>query len=237
VVADCVERRWAFISPDFRGPNVRPEACASDLAVHDVLDAVDLAKQRARIDENRIYLLGGSGGGHMSLVMAHRAPKLWAGVSSWVPITDLTAWHQFCKAKGYRYATMMEKCCGGPPGTPKTDAEYKRRSPLFKLADAKGVRIDINAGIHDGHGGASVPIRHSLLAFNELAKVNGHAGKTLSDADVTFMTEQAKVPEHLADQRVDEPDRKYKILFRRKAGPAAVTLFDGGHRLEPTAAM
>ena len=98
------------------------------------------------------------------------APKLWAAVSSWVPITDLTEWHRFCKAANYRYYKMMEACCGGPPGTPKTDEQYRSRSPIFRLSAAKGLPIDINAGVHDGHGGRSVPIDHSLKAFNVLAE-------------------------------------------------------------------
>src|SRR5690606_33900763 len=28
---ECEERGWAMVHPDFRGPNVRPEACASKL--------------------------------------------------------------------------------------------------------------------------------------------------------------------------------------------------------------
>src|SRR5690606_4388885 len=34
------QQGWIFISPDFRGPNQSPEACGSDLAVQDVVDAV-----------------------------------------------------------------------------------------------------------------------------------------------------------------------------------------------------
>ena len=38
------------IAPDFRGPNIRPEACASKLAIQDVLDAVEYAKKNARTE-------------------------------------------------------------------------------------------------------------------------------------------------------------------------------------------
>jgi len=85
------QRGWVMIAPAFRGINNNPEACASDLASQDIIDAVEYAKSHARIDTDRIYLVGGSGGGHMSLIMAARAPGLWAGVSAWVPISDLTA--------------------------------------------------------------------------------------------------------------------------------------------------
>lgn len=226
---------WAFVSPDFRGPNNRPEACASRLAVQDVLDAVAYVRSRAKIDRRRIYLVGGSGGGHMALVMAAAAPKLWAAVSSWVPISDLAAWHRFSRAKGARYADMLEKCCGGPPGTPATDAEYRRRSPLFHLRKASGLPVSIEVGIQDGHTG-SVPVSHSLLAFNELARANGRGKSALSEADIASITDRARIPEHLAKERVEEQGRTRAVLFRRTAGPAQITIFDGGHETDfPTA--
>jgi poly(3-hydroxybutyrate) depolymerase len=64
------ERKWVMVAPDFRGPNNRPQACASDQAVQDVIDAVEHARKNARVDGSRIYLFGASGGGHMALMMA-----------------------------------------------------------------------------------------------------------------------------------------------------------------------
>jgi len=169
-------------------------------------------------------------------VMAHSAPKLWAGVSPWVPIVDLPDWYASTKAAKLKYSEMMEKCCGGPPGTAQTDWEYQIRSPIFFIDKAKGLRIDLNAGIRDGHDGASVPIRHALRAFNVLAIANGFRDRALGNEDVAFMTEQAKVPAHLAGETVDEPGRQGKVLFRRSAGPVRVTIFDGGHDIDvPTA--
>jgi len=87
------QRGWALVAPNFRGPNQRPDACVSSLAIQDVLDAVEHAGKHARVDESRIYLMGYSGGGHMALMMAAAAPRTWAGASAGVPITDLAAWH------------------------------------------------------------------------------------------------------------------------------------------------
>ena len=234
---ECVRRGWIFISPDFRGPNNRPEACASKLAIQDVLDAVKYAKQLANVDEHQIYLLGGSGGGHMALMMAQRAPEVWTAVSAWVPITDLAAWHQFSKQTNSRYFTMMEQCCGGAPDTPARQEEYRRRSPLNGLGQARSLRIAIDSGIQDGHGGASVPLSHSLRAFNVLAEANGHKDLMLTEEDIRVMTQEARIPEHLAQPAVEEPVRKHKVLFRRQAGPVRLTIFDGGHLVEPLPAM
>lgn len=52
----CVENDWAIIIPDFRGPNIRPEACASELVVADINSAVDYALKNAPVDPRRIYL-------------------------------------------------------------------------------------------------------------------------------------------------------------------------------------
>lgn len=222
---------WVLVAPDFRGPNNRPEACASDLASQDILDAVAYARRDARIDPARIYLIGGSGGGHMSLVMAARAPDLWAGVSAWVPISDLTAWHAESSARKNNYAKMIEQCCGGKPG-PATEAQYRHRSPLFHLAAAKGVPLDINAGIHDGHTG-SVPVSHSLLAFNVLAAPD----KQVPVADIDFMVRERKIPTALATETQIDPERQKATLFRRASGNARVTVFEGGHDSEPSAAL
>jgi acetyl esterase/lipase len=222
---------WVLVAPDFRGPNSRPEACASDLASQDILDAVAYARRDARIDASRIYLVGGSGGGHMSLVMAARAPELWAGVSAWVPISDLAAWHAESKTRKNNYAKMLEQSCGGAPG-PATEAEYRHRSPLFHLTAAKGVPLDINTGIHDGHTG-SVPVSHSLRAFNVLAAPD----KQVSAEDIAFMVSERKIPAALAAETQVDPEREKTTLFRRTSGNARVTVFDGGHESESSAGV
>jgi hypothetical protein len=222
----CQRRGWVFLSPHFRGPNNRPEACGSELAVQDVLDAVAYAQVHARVDPQRIFAVGAS---HMTLVLAHRAPALWAGISAWLPITDLVTFHRFTQAEGLRFAGMVELCCGGPPGRPDTDAEYERRSSLPFLAAARGVPIDINVGIRDGHGGEPIQINQSLRAFNALARANGVADAALSENVVADMTSSAQIPTGLKSAAVVEPERLYPVLLRRSAGPVRLTVFDGGH--------
>ena len=226
-----VSEKWVLIAPDFRGPNGRPEACASVFAIQDVLDAVQYAKEHANIDASRIYLIGFSGGGHMSLMMAAKAPEIWAGVSAWVPISDLSAWH----ASGF-YTKKLEAICGGPPGSPETDKEYRARSPLHFLPAASGIPIDINAGIHDGHDSGTVPISQSLLAFNLLAEANGFSESQMASEDIHEMTSTQKIPLSLQDEFEIDPERKCEVLFRRVAGPARITIFEGGHEAEISAA-
>ncbi len=224
----CVKNGWAYIHPDFRGPNKRPEATGSQLVVADIVSAVEYAKKTTKIDSSAIYLVGTSGGGYTALVMAGHRPEIWAGVSAWVPISDLNAWH----AQG-KYVSDLVKSCGGAPGaSAKVDKEYTERSPITYLRKAKGLTLHINAGIHDGHKG-SVPISHSLLAFNEVAATKDQ----ISEEDIRFFVQKAKVPPKLKANISDPTYGNKRPLFRRASGSATVTIFEGGHELVASAAI
>lgn len=237
VLEECVRRGWVFIQPNYRGPNQRPEACASPQAVQDVLDAVEFACSQTAIDRKRIYAVGNSGGGHMALVMAARAPEVWAGVSAWSAITDLAAWHRESVQFGNRYAKDLENVCGGAPGaSPEVDREYRERSSRWFLGNAKGLPVDIGVGIHDGYTG-SVPVHHGLWAFNALAEANGLPDKRLTDTQITAFTDRQTVPAELRAERRNQPWRTYTMLFQRSAGPSRITVFEGGHSIDIRAAM
>lgn len=234
-VEECRQRGWALVFPNFRGPNWTPQACGSPLAIQDIVDAVNWMQKESSIDEKRLYLTGVSGGGHMSMLMAGKHPEIWAGVSAWVGISDLSAWHKECKSAGRNYSTHIEKVVGGVPGSnADIDSQLKSRSPINFLKHAKGLAIDLNAGIHDGHTG-SVPINHTLHAFNVLAKANDQPKQQISSADIRRMTAQQTVPASLQFEGESEK-RAHEILMRRSAGPARVTIFEGGHEGDlPTA--
>ena len=228
----CRENGWALLCPNFRGPNKTPQACGSDLAVQDVVDAVAWAKREVKIDADRIYMMGGSGGGHITLLLAGRHPEIWAGVVAWCANVDLALWHEQLTTKVTqfaRYAKMLEQVCGGTPA--ERMAEYRRRSPCAWLAHARerGVPVYIATGIHDGHPprGGSVPVSQSLLAFNLLCR----AEDRLSDAEIAYIDANEAVPDALAYAGPGDPfyaDRN-KIVFRRISGNVQQTLFEGGH--------
>lgn len=228
-------RGWITVVPDFRGPNKTPAACASEAAIQDVLDAVAFARQKGRVDAARIYLLGASGGGHMALMMAAKSPKVWAGVSAWVPISDLAVWYDQTKQAKRAYWQDLEKVCGGPPG-PATLEAYRARSPLFYLAAARGLPLDLNTGIHDGHTG-SVPVSQSLRAFNVLAVANGCQSLQLADAEIDALCQTQQIPPALGGARVEDLERQRAVLWRRVAGPVRISIFEGGHDVEVGAAL
>lgn len=245
VLEACSSLGWMMVMPDFRGPNTRPEACGSPMAVRDVLDAIHYMKSRYPVDSSAVFLVGVSGGGHMALLTAAQFPEVFAGVSSWVPISDVAAWHRECRASGRAYADHLEKVCGGPPGASEAvDTEYRMRSPLTFLQNAgiRNVPLDINAGIHDGHSG-SVPISHSLNAFNRITQYHHDSAGLIPDEVIDLMVREARVPDSLSFAGLDgvgqeiAESRRNRILFRREAGRARVTLFDGGHEGEIPAAF
>ena len=230
---EAQKRNWAFVGPEFRGPNDRPEACASPTARQDVLDAVDYMRRNYKIDLKRVYLLGGSGGGHMTLVMAAHHPKRWRAASAWVPISDLAAWYEETRQRDLRYWKMMEGCTGGTPANAAD--EYKRRSSLPYLHQAKQLPLDIQAGIADGHSGASVPVSHSLRAFNVLAAANRHPEARFTEPEIAHIVSNKQVPPGSPAPPAEE--RRTRILLRRTADPARITLFDGGHETDFPAAF
>jgi pimeloyl-ACP methyl ester carboxylesterase len=223
-----IRQGWAYIHPHFRGPNNRPEATGSELVIKDILSAIDHVVTSGKIDESSIYLVGTSGGGYTALLMAGRHPERWAGVSAWVPISDLKAWYE----QGRYISDLINSCGGAPDDSPAVDREYANRSPITYLKHARGVNIHISAGINDGHQG-SVPISHSINAFNELADPIDR----IATNDVTHFVSHAQVPPNLRGEFNDASYGDSKLLFRRKSGTAILTIFDGGHELVAPASV
>jgi poly(3-hydroxybutyrate) depolymerase len=227
---ECTSRGWAMLYPHFRGPNKTPQGCGSDLAVQDIVDQIKWALANHPIDPDRVYILGGSGGGHMALIMAGRHPELFAGVYSACPITDIARWRDESDAKLYPgYARMIESACGGKPD--EKPQEYARRSPLTWIKGARdaGLPVSIIAGIRDGHkrkDGGSVPVGHSIRAYNILAD----EADRISDAVMEEIEKNEKIPAELVFKGVDPYFSKgSEVLMRVTSGNVQLTIFNAGH--------
>jgi len=228
MIATADREGHAFLLPNFRGPNNNPKACGSDYAVQDIVDAIDWAKKQAPIDDDRVYIIGGSGGGHMALLMAGRHPEIFAGVCACCPITDCARWYVDSVIRGQRYAGMLAASCGGSPVA--HNDEYAHRSPLTWLERARyrKVPVYIMTGIHDGHIG-SVPCGHAMRAYNLLADEKDR----ISEKDIAFMEETEKVPEHLAYKGPRDPhyvpEGPDSVLMNLRSANVRFVLMDAGH--------
>lgn len=230
----CIAHDWNFIYPEFRGPNWLPEACGSELVVSDLEDAVVFMKSATNVDPNRVYLAGGSGGGHCSLLLAGRRPDLWTAVSAWCPISDISAWYKQCLGTHCEgYSKHIESSCGGNPAIcKKAELEARKRSPLTWLPNASALPIDINTGIHDGHRG-SVPVSQAINAYNILAAPEDR----ITSEDIDFIVKNEKIPKPLIFTEKDPSFGEHFVLLRKKSWKVRLTLFEGGHDILATTAL
>jgi acetyl esterase/lipase len=220
---------WAMIAPNFRGVNNNPSATGSDLAVQDVVDAIDYAVARGA-DPDRVYAIGYSGGGMMSLLMAGRHPDRFAGVASWVPVYDLPAWYNYnaVYAPQRYYKRHIEASCGGAPiGDSAARNQCVARSPSSYLdsARAAGLPVFLATGLSD----TLVPPSDAVLAFNQLAD----PADRFTPAQVASLGAR-RLPAELAgqigaDAFFGPEDRQ--VLMTRKSGSVTFVLFNGAHEM------
>jgi len=143
--------------PEFRGPNLdsnpnRTLACGSKYAMQDIVDAVEYVCSTENVDTDNIFLMGGSGGGHMSLMMAGYCPDMFKAIASFCPITDLNKWVN----ENPNYTKHILACCS------ENKEEMALRSPVSYV---DGI-AKANVKIFHGKADPSVPCTHSIDLFN-----------------------------------------------------------------------
>ena len=169
------KNKWNLLLPEFRGANFGEnpnctDACGSEKAKQDIIDAIEYIKQNYKIDESNILLLGASGGGHMALLMAAYAPKLWKAIGSFVPITDIGKWYD----ENPDYREAISACCKSDTED-DIKAEYQYRSPITYVDDIAKATLKIFSGKWD----PIVPCSQGLNLYNEIFTRH-------PDADVYF---------------------------------------------------
>jgi dipeptidyl aminopeptidase/acylaminoacyl peptidase len=231
VEREAARRGWLLLVPNFRGRNDHPEACGAPIAQQDILDAVAWVVARYPVDRSRIYVLGMSGGGHMTLLVTARAPTLWAAASAWVGIGDLASYYHDHASDGD--GEMTRRCTGGAPdASPAIAAEYRVRSPIHSLGRAAAVPIDIAAGRLD----PEVAMSQSVRAFNALAEASGSS--PVSESEIAELAGPGEGLAHPfpTDTAADSLLGR-RIYLRRQAGPSRLTIFAGKHEWVPHAAI
>ncbi len=152
---------WNLLLPEFRGSNLPAnphcrEACGSLLARQDILDAIRYVEKEENIDSDNIFLLGASGGGHMTLMMCGFCPDVFKAAGAFVPITDLAAWAE--ANPGYR--PHVYACCT------EDKAELARRSPMSYIDNIARANLKIFHGKYD----PVVPVAQSLTLYDEIMR-------------------------------------------------------------------
>ena len=226
---EIILRGWNYIHPDFRGPNIRPEAGGSDLAIADIEDAINYALRNSDADPSDVHIVGVSGGGHATLTAYMKIGYHVKSFNAWAAISDLEAWYDECRSRNLKYSGDLENITTG--GTHFDAAEARRRSPLhmsFPGNRRAGAYLNIFTGINDGYSG-SVPITHSINFFNKIARIKYPEEKNLLVPDSVIIK--------LLGRRVD-PQASYKKrlggrnVYLSSAGQdLSLTVFEGGHEM------
>ncbi len=155
------ENDFNLLLPEFRGPNRttnqnHQQACGSELAKQDIKDAIDYVVANYGVDKENVFLLGGSGGGHMALLMAGYCPEYFKAIASFVPITDLEKW----AGQNKNYTPHILACCNN------SNEEMLKRSPIYYIDSIAKANVKIFHGKYD----PIVPVSHSIDLFNEVNK-------------------------------------------------------------------
>ncbi len=193
----AAENGWAVVAPNFRGVNDDAEAVGSDMAVQDVVDAIDFAVAQEGVDADRVYAVGYSGGGMMALLLAGRHPDKVDAVAAWGPPADLLAFYENSARRGASYVADIRAACGGDPTTnPAARDECVERSALTYADNIRdgGVDVLLGQGIDD----TLVLPNQTARTFNVLAD----PGDRLTDGQVAAIG-RGEVPSNLSSVTVE----------------------------------
>jgi pimeloyl-ACP methyl ester carboxylesterase len=239
----CIDMDYNYIFPDFRGPNNRPEACGSSLVIQDIEDAIDYAISHADVDTANIHIIGGSGGGHATLLCYMKIKRQIKTFTAWASITNLVDYYYQCAGRREKYGKYMDDLKQATSSLPENgfipffnQVEAVKRSPVLMdtpVALRENSKLFIYAGIHDGCLGGDVPFTHSLKFFNKVVSDFG-----CTDPGILFSSDEML---QLMDwQTTGEPVEKQHLevlLQRQYQDKIQLTLFEGGHEMIPDRIM
>jgi poly(3-hydroxybutyrate) depolymerase len=135
---------FAVISPDGMGRRLGRKSYAYTGQIDDLARMPEIAEQALpwlHLDRTRVYAIGSSMGGHETLMLVARYPKLLAGAAALDSVTDLA--RRYGQLPTTELQAAMRKEVGGTPA--EKPAAYTARSPLaFAAAIARaGVPLQI----------------------------------------------------------------------------------------------
>lgn len=221
---------WNYIHPDFRGANRTKNSCLSPFVITDIDDVIQFAINNSNVDVENIFIVGASGGGYVTLGSYLKTRHKIKTFLSWVPISDLSAWYfQSLSLSNEQYAKDILACTSLDSKALDVEAA-KKRSPIYwEVPPKNNSRLEIFAGINDGHaGGGSVPISHSLLFFNWLVSEYGLNNSQIDD----FIFANLLTRGHKTEKNYKKiGDRE--IIYQNLTPKVSITIFNGGHEMLP----
>jgi pimeloyl-ACP methyl ester carboxylesterase len=148
---------FVVVNPDGQGDHLDSLSWGAPGQIDDLARMprlVQAAPPWLRIDEHRIYAVGGSMGGQETLLLAARHPGLLAGAVAIDPVADLA--HQYARYPRLRCLGACKQACGNlglalqamarqeTGGTPaEVPAAYAARSPLTYAKVLATLRIPL----------------------------------------------------------------------------------------------
>ncbi len=197
------KENWNLLLPNFRGANKpsNPEckdACGSEKAINDILDATLYVIDNYPVDSSSVYLFGGSGGGQAALLTVAYQPSLWTSAVAYVPIFDLKCWLDENIEKNADFANDIIACAGEYESSKD---EYKKRSPISyidRIAEAKDLKI------FSGKFDTIVNIEQTVMFYNALMAKHPRSKVFLEIFDGDHYVNYRKVIEYF--KKVDEID-------------------------------
>ena len=222
------EKNWNYIHPNFRGANKSVDACVSDLVIQDIDDAIAFALSNFNCDKDKVYVIGGSGGGYAALASFMKSKHNIAEFSAWCPISDIYWWHHETKVRKLNYWQDILRCTNSPNGQ-LDENSAKSKSPLYWETPTEKIRttkLKIYAGVYDGIQG-SVPITQSINFYN----------KVLTDMSCLDSSQYVNAKEivHLLEKQT--PLDSYgqignrEIILKKEYKNIKITIFDGKHEV------
>jgi len=120
---------FAVISPDGMGRRLGRKSYAYEGQIDDLAKMPEIAENALswlHLDRTRIYAIGSSMGGHETLMLVARYPKLLAGAAALDSVTNLA--RRYTQLPTGELQAAMRTEVGGTPA--QTPAAYTARSPL-----------------------------------------------------------------------------------------------------------
>jgi len=128
-VEEVTNRGWLLLAPD-RGARF---VATLDLQ-HQFMHMIEYVCENYAVDEDRIYIMGVSGGGYRAIIMAEKYPDRFAAAVDIKGPMNLTEWYYEDYSEERNHQKQMRQDIGAPYGS-SGGPPYERFSCLFQDTD------------------------------------------------------------------------------------------------------